>query len=170
MKTCMFTGHRPQKLPFGFNEDDKRCIELKKRLTHLIREKIENGFTHFITGMALGTDTFAAEIILFLRRVFPNISLEAIIPCSNQSSKWGKMQIRRYNSLLKQCDSVVILQENYTTDCMQKRNRFMVDKADCVIAVWNGTYSGTGQTVKYAVNKKLPVTVLHPYTLAVLEF
>ena len=23
-KTCAFTGHRPQKLPFGFNEADER--------------------------------------------------------------------------------------------------------------------------------------------------
>ena len=32
MKTCAFTGHRPQNLPFGFNEEDERCIDLKKTL------------------------------------------------------------------------------------------------------------------------------------------
>ncbi|MDE6001607.1 MAG: DUF1273 domain-containing protein, partial [Clostridia bacterium] len=56
MKTCMFTGHRPQKLPFKFNEHDERCIKLKECLAALIKEKIKSGFTHFITGMALGTD------------------------------------------------------------------------------------------------------------------
>lgn len=30
MKTCAFTGHRPQNLPFGFNEEDERCVDLKK--------------------------------------------------------------------------------------------------------------------------------------------
>ena len=28
-EACAFTGHRPQKLPFGFNEEDPRCIALK---------------------------------------------------------------------------------------------------------------------------------------------
>lgn len=28
-RTCAFTGHRPQNLPFRFNESDKRCIALK---------------------------------------------------------------------------------------------------------------------------------------------
>lgn len=27
-RTCAFTGHRPQNLPFRFNENDDRCIAL----------------------------------------------------------------------------------------------------------------------------------------------
>ena len=84
MITCMFTGHRPQNLPFRFNEDDYRCQELKRRLAILIREKIENGITCFLSGMAIGVDCYAAEIVLSLKKEFPNISLYAIIPCSNQ--------------------------------------------------------------------------------------
>lgn len=26
---CAFTGHRPSKLPWKYDENDKRCIELK---------------------------------------------------------------------------------------------------------------------------------------------
>ena len=42
MKTCAFTGHRPQNLPFGFNEEDDRCIDLKKTLREQIINLIEN--------------------------------------------------------------------------------------------------------------------------------
>ena len=53
-KTCAFTGHRPQKLPFGFNEADERCTALKKLLRTKIIEYIETEHvTHFISGMAL---------------------------------------------------------------------------------------------------------------------
>ena len=136
MITCMFTGHRPQNLSFRFNEDDYRCQELKRRLAILIREKIENGVTCFLSGMAIGVDCYAAEIVLSLKREFPNISLYAIVPCSNQSCKWNDKQIARYNSILKQCDKVVTLQDAYTPDCMQRRNRYMVEHSDCVIAVF----------------------------------
>ena len=30
-KTCSFTGHRPEKLPWRDNEEDPRCLELKAR-------------------------------------------------------------------------------------------------------------------------------------------
>ena len=163
----MFTGHRPQSLPFGFNENDVRCKELKALLTSLIREKIDNGVTHFLSGMALGIDCYAAEIILELRKEFPSITLEAIIPCANQSSKWSEQQVIRYNNILEQCDSKTILQQEYTPDCMVKRNRYMVDHSDCVIAVWNGKNSGTGATVRYAVMKNLPITILHPSTFVI---
>ena len=60
-KKCAFTGHRPQSLPFGFNEADERCIALKKVLRNEIINLIENkGVTHFITGMAIGVDMYAA--------------------------------------------------------------------------------------------------------------
>ena len=66
-KKCAFTGHRPQSLPFGFNEADERCIALKQKLRdEIIRQIEENGVTHFITGMAIGVDMFAAEIVLGL--------------------------------------------------------------------------------------------------------
>lgn len=45
-KKCAFTGHRPQSLPFGFNEADERCIALKQKLRdEIIRQIEENGVT-----------------------------------------------------------------------------------------------------------------------------
>ena len=64
-KTCCVTGHRPQKLSFGFHEEDERCIRLKELLRLHILDRLEqHGVTHFISGMALGVDLYAAEIVL----------------------------------------------------------------------------------------------------------
>lgn len=148
---CCFTGHRPQSLPFRFNENDERCVDLKRRLKENITKLInENGVTHFISGMAIGVDMYAAEIVLELKETYPHISLEAAIPCENQSEKWNKQLRNRYMDILDKCDIRTVLQKDYTADCMHKRNRYMVDKSAFVIAVWNGKPSGTGKTVKYA--------------------
>ena len=34
-KRCAFTGYQPQKMPFGYDEADPRCIELKAHLRAL---------------------------------------------------------------------------------------------------------------------------------------
>lgn len=73
---CAFTGHRPQNLPFRFNETDERCLRLKAELRKLIVQMIEQkNVTHFISGMALGIDTYAAEIVLDLKSQFPFVTL-----------------------------------------------------------------------------------------------
>lgn len=44
----------------------------------------------------------------------------------------------------------------------------MVDNSDTVIAVWDGSKSGTGNCVEYAKRKNVPVFTLEPSQ--VLEF
>ena len=36
---------------------------------------------------------------------------------------------------------------------MRRRNQAMVDRADLLITIWDGSPSGTGSTVRYAKNK-----------------
>lgn len=112
---------------------------------------IENeGVTHFITGMALGVDMYAAEIVLDLKSKYPHITLESAIPCETQAIKWSVASRERYYNIAAKCDKETMLQREYTPDCMDKRNRYMVDHADYILAVWNGCPSGTGNTVRYA--------------------
>ena len=168
MKTCAFTGHRPQNLPFGFNEEDERCIDLKKTLREQIINLIETeDVTHFITGMALGVDLYAAEIVLDLKSKYPHITLESAIPCETQAVKWSMAQRERYYDIAAQCDKETMLQSHYSPDCMDKRNRYMVDQADVLIAVWDGSPSGTGKTVRYAHQQGKSVITINPRTLCI---
>ena len=122
-KTCAFTGHRPQSLPFGFDESDKRCTSLKSVMRGQIVALIENeGVTHFITGMALGVDMYAAEIVLDLKSKYPHITLESAIPCETQAIKWSVASRERYYNIAAKCDKETMLQREYTPDCMDKRN------------------------------------------------
>ena len=161
-KICCFTGHRPQNLSFGFNEEDKKCSKLKKLLKKEIKTLIKKeGVTCFITGMALGVDTYVAEIILELKSKY-DIKLECAIPCRTQSVKWSRKFQDRYNSILQNADEVNVLQETYTSGCMQRRNEYMVNKSDYIIAVWDESPSGTGSTVRYAEERNKKIIVINP--------
>lgn len=146
-----FTGHRPQKLPCSFNEDHPACLKIKRSLENAVIFLIEQkNVTRFISGAALGVDTWAMEIVLDLKEDYPNITLEAAIPCRSQTCSWNVKSKERHDRLLASCDKVTLLQEEYTPDCMMKRNKYMVDQSDYVVAVWNGAAGGTANTLRYA--------------------
>lgn len=156
--SCCFTGHRPQKLAWGFNETDKRCIELKESIKTAVEDAIENGYITFISGMALGGDMYFAEIILELKKTHPHIKLECAIPYENQASLWSSEQRARYYSILSQCDNEILLSKKYTHTCLMERNRYMVDKSELLIAVYyENTKGGAYNTVAYANKKEIKI-------------
>ena len=114
--------------------------------------------------MALDTDMFAAEIVLELKRKFRDITLTAVLPCRTQAARWNKESTAIYENILNKCDKVIVLQEEYSPNCMHKRNLYMVEHSDCVIAVWSGTEGGTSNTIRIATDRHLHVTVLDPTT------
>ena len=119
-----------------------------------IEELIENGYTYFISGGALGVDQDFAEAVLRAKQVHAGIVLEIAVPCSSQSDPWREADRRRYQSILDRADKVTVLSEHYTRFCMQKRNEYMIDKSDLVLAFWNGDRSGgTWNAIQYAERK-----------------
>ena len=158
--TCCFTGHRPQSLPWGTREQDPRCTELKLELAARLEGIYEAGFRRFLCGMALGCDMFFAEAVLALRDNHPDVMLEAVIPCGSQPDRWSLAQRQRYNSLLNRCDKVTVLQIHYTPDCMQKRNRYMVEHASLLLACYNGYPGGTQSTLLYAQRRGLQTIII----------
>ncbi len=161
--TVCFTGHRPKSLSFGFDESHPDCIYLKKRLAEEIAKLIENGADTFYTGMAQGIDTFAAEAVLAQKRNNPNLRLIAAIPCPDQAKSWSMKSKERYDSILKQCDETVVVSPTYFNGCMHVRNRYMADRSDILLAVYNNAPTGgTASTVQYAKKKGLTVIELRP--------
>ena len=162
--SCCFTGHRPQKLPWGFDENDARCVELKRKLRAAIKFAIAHGKTMFYTGMAMGTDIWTAEIVLKLREELQGsgIRLVAVIPHSCQEAKYPDDLKQRYRQILSEADERIVLQEHYTDGCMQKRNRYMVDNSSMLIAVYSGDGGGTGYTFDYAKDRGLQIIWIDP--------
>lgn len=153
MVICV-TGHRPNKL-YGYDLSDIRWQNLKERFKRIL---VKENCTEAITGMALGVDTVFALAVLELKEEGYDIKLHCAIPCKNHSCKWRKESIDQYNDILAKADIVkLVSDEEYKPWLMQKRNEYMVDHSDEVIAVWDGSPSGTANCVNYAMknNKKI---------------
>ena len=159
-ESCCFTGHRPGKLPWRYNEFDPRCLKLKRRIAVAVELAYEQGFRHFLCGMAMGCDLYFCEAVLALRERHPDVTVEAAIPCPTQADAWPPAQRERYDRLVAACDFETMVSGQYTSTCMLRRDRYLVDHASLLIAAFDGTSGGTRYTVEYALNQGLAIVDL----------
>ena len=158
---CSFTGHRPEKLPWGEEERDPRCLAVKEQLKAALDRAYDRGYTHFICGMARGSDLYFAQAVLALRDRCPEVTLECARPCESQTDGWGEAARERYEAILDRCDYETLVQHGYTRGCMMRRNRYMVDRSSHIISIYDGMPSGgTAATLAYALRQGLTTDII----------
>lgn len=160
-QSCAFTGHRPERLPWGYEEEDSRCLRFKMALDQHISTLYTQGIRHFISGMALGTDQYFAESVLTFQETHPEITLECAIPCISQANAWSEEQQNRYHRILEQSQFETMVQHDYSAGCMMRRNRYLVNRAGTLLAAYDGTLrGGTAKTIAYAMKKERNILIL----------
>lgn len=142
-QTCCFTGHRPEKLHQS-ETIITSALEIK------IRQAIKDGYKCFITGMARGTDIWAAESVIRVKKEQRDIRLVCAIPYRGFEARWSAEWQRRFNAIVTVADQVKYICEHNSRTCYQMRNVWMVDRSSRVIAVYNGQAGGTRNTLQYA--------------------
>lgn len=148
-RTACFTGHR--KIPFL----QKHRIE--KRTEQILIKAIKRGYQFFGAGGALGFDTLAAQTVLRLKKTYPQIKLILVLPCVSQTRGWRPEDVEEYERIKAAADKVVYTSQEYTRDCMFKRNRHLVDNSSLCIAYLTERVGGTAYTVDYAHSKGIIV-------------
>ena len=148
-KICFFTGHR--ELP------PDKIDEIGNLLERALRKLIESGYTEFRAGGALGFDTLAAQVVLFLRSKYPHIRLVLILPCKDQAKRWSERDQRIYEAIKEEADEVIYTSERYFRGCMQKRNRCLADGSNGGICYLTKRTGGTAYTVDYAAKQGKPI-------------
>ncbi len=158
--TLCFTGHRSQKLPWRFNEQDNRCVVMRNKTKEKIEQSIIDGYVYFISGMALGFDMICAEIVLEYKKKYPHIKLVCAIPCKNQDKFWSDEYKNRYKKILSRADIIRYIAEDYTKTCMLERNDYMLKNSSKVIALFNGLAGGTKSTILKAQKMGLKIDII----------
>ena len=173
-----FTGHRPPKIG-GYNKDNPLRIAVRQAIKDTLQRIID---THkdcevvVISGGALGVDTDAASVA-------DELSLRFIVaaPCKNQDSKWPAESQQAYQAMCSAADTelaqelsanyegtsgkdgvLYIHDGSYTSFCMQKRNEWMVNNCDELVAIWDSTPGGTANCVNFAKLIGCKITRIHP--------
>lgn len=168
MRTLCVTGHRPNKL-WGYDFSHPNYA----RLSQWFREKLTafgNGeaFTA-INGGAQGADLIFGAVCLELRDEGLPIKCVMAVPCEGQEKVWPREGQERYFRVKNRMDEVITLADAYDASVMLKRDVWMVEHSDFVLAVFDGSSGGTGHTVAAAKRLEVPVLALDPKTFREYE-
>ncbi len=147
-----FTGHR--------FVSEYKLSELISNLRSTIIEHYNAGFRVFITGMAIGFDTIAAEELICLRlEELPNIYIKAVVPFKGQEERWSLKHQNDYKRILEEVDEVIVLSDHFYKGCEKDRNTFMLNHSSRVIAYFDGIpRGGTYDTILKAEKKGMKIT------------
>ncbi|KAA8502850.1 MAG: DUF1273 family protein [Lachnospiraceae bacterium] len=155
-KICGVTGHR--EIPAEYME------QAEQGLRREIEKAIADGYTYFISGFADGADQLFAGIVLEKAKENPVLHLEAAIPYRNRYKQL--MEDGQTRAMLEACAKVAVISEEWASNVYMKRNRYMVDQADRVIAVYDGREKGgTVSTIRmvHAQRKEMREVPVGPY-------
>ena len=131
-KTCCVTGHRD--IPA------EQVDHIKKSLEQEVDRAISDGFTCFISGFADGVDLLFAGIVAERIAKNPMLKLIAAIPYRRRLDTLKKSE--RTKALIDLCAEIYIAADDYRPSVYAKRNRYMVERSDRVIAVYDGREKG----------------------------
>ena len=143
MKRVTFCGHSD--LCGADNE------EFRKRLYDEIEKQIKLGAEEFLLGGYGHFDILCAKKVKELKEKYPHVKSVLVIPYLDRKYDYPELyDLSEYPPIEKTPKRYAIL----------KRNEYMVQKADVVIAFVEHSWGGAAKTLDYAKRKKKTVVEL----------
>lgn len=159
-----FSGHRPDKIT-GYKASPHTVeVALRKALSEEILRLCNEGATTFLSGMAPGVDLWAADEVLRLRgegQIGGDVRLVLAVPYPNFDRSFAKEWRSLYHFILEAADEVVYLSQGYHHGCYHRRNDYLAEQADVVVAYYEGSEGGTRYTLRKAEKQGKSIVNLH---------
>jgi uncharacterized phage-like protein YoqJ len=154
-KSCCFSGHRSAHFDMDASYMGGIMQDVLKKA---IEDAIAAGFATFHSGMAMGFDIIAAEMVIKQKYAATGeISLISVIPFAGQEKKWSKKWRERHDAILRAADKIIVLNPNYIRGCYHERNRYLVDNSTRLIGLWGDKAGGTKHTFDYAAKAGIEI-------------
>ena len=179
-----FTGHRPDKL-YGY-KPNKQWNDLRDKIESLLIEILNKDEEHSIKGIvggALGFDTEAWHALNKIKDDSFNVKIEMAIPFEEQDTKWPIESKNIYKNCKNNSDYLTYVDTledykvpntangKYNSKKLFKRNEYIADNSDILIACVRDMKSGSGHCIKYFKENRPGKTliVINPDTLGVIK-
>ena len=162
-RCCAIIGQPPMRFPWGFDEEDCGCQDLKLALAQKIMELRQQGVTRFAVVADCGVGLYAGECINALRLHDTELTLFVVTPHEEQATKWAPYLRERYFKLLEDCTLMEAASLHKTPTCEYEAYRKIIDYSGMVLAAYDpATVRGDAvdKAMEYVKERRLPVMLL----------
>jgi uncharacterized phage-like protein YoqJ len=147
-----FTGHRQLKGNYPPSKEWRTVFDTI--LYYIMELNNEYKELHFASGGALGFDQVAAEAVIRAQTLGANATLTFVIPFPGFQKRWPAKSQEHLEQLQQMATKVVFVDNDptYKPYKLQKRNEYMVNRSDMILALIEQglTKGGTFNCIKYA--------------------
>jgi uncharacterized phage-like protein YoqJ len=140
-------------------ESTASFIANKLPIARLIDWGRDKGIRHFYSGMSLGVEQIAAEILS--DRCY---KWTAVVPSFEPNESWDFRQKQKYRKLLKRTNKPIILFEQYSEKGRELCYQYMIHRSDFLLTYWNETSNEIENIIELAKGKNLHILIFNPFT------
>lgn len=148
---CTFTGPKPTRFKFKYNEDYKLCKKIKKSMMiQMKRLYNEKGVRRFYITGAIGMHMWAGELTLQLKSQpgYEDIELAIVLPFPDYNAQWDVKSRKRMEFLIRNSTEHITIGESASQINYVRANNYLVDQAQFMIAVSDHTGDLTSDMTK----------------------
>ena len=138
-KSVGITGHQPFLLG-GY--DDAAANKLKQFAYNWLNK---NKPKEVVSGLAAGWDTAVADAA-----VMAKIPLISALAYKGQADHWPEDARSKQDQLIKNSEYVYIHADEKEHGCYSKRDHWVLERSDVILALWSGVDGGTARAIAKA--------------------
>lgn len=168
-KTCALICDTQFLAPLDL-EKGERAVMLQSLVRHETGRAARMGYIRFLCGFTGPADFLLAEAVIEARHGSRDIRLESVLAYEDEAAGWKERMREVYFNLLGQCDAEHLIQTRFTNTCIVARNRYLVDRAQMLIAISDGLLGNATQAVHYAASRDKTIVCISPSSLATRKF
>ena len=164
---CAIIGQHPMRFPWGFDEEDTQCRQMKLELAQCIMELRQCGVTEFQVACDPGVGLYAGEIVNITKQNDEAMRLVCVTPFEEQATKWTPQLRERYFDMLADCTDLSCVDYQETPNAQLMAYRRIVKQSDMLVAVYDpelASDSAEDKAMAYALALGKPTLLIHPNT------
>ena len=164
---CAIIGQHPMRFPWGFDEEDTQCRQMKLELAQCIMELRQCGVMEFQVACDPGVGLYAGEIVNITKQNDEAMRLVCVTPFEEQATKWAPQLRERYFDMLADCTDLSCVDYQETPNAQLMAYRRIVKQSDMLVAVYDpelASGSAEDKAMAYALALGKPTLLIRPNT------
>ncbi|WP_192598150.1 SLOG family protein [Sporosarcina limicola] len=154
LKRLVITGYKQHELGI-FDEQHPGIQFIKKALNKRLSTLLDEGLEWVILSGQLGVETWAAEVVIELKKEYPQLKYAVITPFLDQEKNWNDTRKENYHSIVAKADYQISLTKKPYEAPWQfiEKDKFFMRNSDGILIVYDEENEGSPKFVKKAAER-----------------